>query len=134
MIMPTVSWLPVLVATVLSFGLGALWYGPLFGKAWMAEHGTTAEELMDGFNPGVTYGVTFVLAGLSAFLFGVFIGEAPDFQISVGWGFAAGLIWVSGAIGTNYLFERRTIRLWLINGGYHTTRFTIIGATFGALG
>ena len=132
--MPTVSWLSVLVATVLSFGLGALWYGPLFGKAWMAEHGTTAEELMEGFNPGLTYGATFVLAGLSAFLFGVFIGEAPDLQHSILWGVAVGLIWVSGAIGTIYLFERRTIRLWLINAGYHTARFAIIGAVFGVLG
>ena len=132
--MPTVSWLSVLVATVLSFGLGALWYGPLFGKAWMAEHGTNAAELMDGFNPGMTYGTTFVLAGLSAFLFGVFIGEAPDLQRSILWGLAVGLIWISGAIGTNYLFERRTMRLWLINGGYHTARFTVIGAVFGFLG
>jgi hypothetical protein len=132
--MPTISWLSVLVATVLSFGLGALWYGPFFGKAWIAEQGTTAEELMDGFNPRATYGATFVLAGLSALLFGVFIGEAPDPLRSVGWGFAVGLIWVSGGIGTIYLFERRTRRLWFINGGYHTARFTIIGAVFGYLG
>jgi hypothetical protein len=132
--MPTISWLSVLVATVLSFGLGALWYGPLFGKAWMEEHGTTAEELMDGFNPGRTYCATFVLAGLSALLFGVFIGEAPDPQYSIGWGLAIGLVWISGALGTVYLFERRTVRLFMINGGYHTARFVIIGAVFGFLG
>ncbi len=132
--MPVVSWLAVVVATVLSFGLGALWYGPLFGKAWMAEHGTTPEELMEGFNPAKTYGATFVLAGLSALLFGAFIGEAPDLARSIGWGVAVGLIWVSGALGTIYLFERRTLRLFLINGGYHTARFAIIGSVFGFLG
>jgi hypothetical protein len=114
--MPTISWIAVAVATVLSFGLGALWYGPLFGKAWMAEHGT------------------FVLAALSAILFGVFIGEAPELQRSIGWGIAVGVFWVSGALGTIYLFERRTMRLFMINGGYHTVRFAIIGAVFGFLG
>ena len=98
--MPTISWLAVLVATVLSFGLGALWYGPLLGKAWMAEHGTTAEELMDGFNPAKTYGATFVLAALSAILFGFFIGEAPELPRSIGWDLAVGVIWVSGGLGT----------------------------------
>lgn len=132
--MPTISWIAVAVATVLSFGLGALWYGPLFGKTWMAEHGTTAEELMDGFNPAKTYGATFVLAALSAILFGVFIGEAPELQRSIGWGIAVGVFWVSGALGTIYLFERRTMRLFMINGGYHTVRFAIIGAVFGFLG
>jgi hypothetical protein len=132
--MPAVSWLAVLVATALSFGLGALWYGPLFGKIWVKKHDTTAEVLMDGFNPGLTYGSTFVLAGLSALLFGIFIGEAPDLEHSVLWGLAAGLILVAGAIGTNHLFERRSFQLFLINAGYHTARFTVIGAVFGYLG
>ncbi|MBA2459694.1 MAG: DUF1761 family protein, partial [Gemmatimonadales bacterium] len=34
--MPNVSLLAVLVATLLGFVLGGLWYGPLFGRAWMA--------------------------------------------------------------------------------------------------
>ena len=89
---------------------------------------------MEGFNPAKTYGATFVLAGLSALLFGAFIGGAPDLARSIGWGVAVGLIWVSGALGTIYLFERRTLRLFLINGGYHTARFAIIGAVFGFLG
>ena len=40
--MPEVSIPATLVATVLGFALGALWYGPLFGKRWMAAVGMTA--------------------------------------------------------------------------------------------
>lgn len=29
-----VNWLAVLVAAVVAFGVGFLWYGPLFGKRW----------------------------------------------------------------------------------------------------
>jgi hypothetical protein len=41
---------------------------------------------------------------------------------------------VSGSIATNYVFERSSLRLWLINGGYHTVRFALIGLAFGLLG
>ena len=34
--MMSVNYLAVLVAAALEIGLGALWYGPLFGKPWMA--------------------------------------------------------------------------------------------------
>ncbi len=30
-----VNWLAVLLGTVLSMALGALWYGPLFGQLWL---------------------------------------------------------------------------------------------------
>ena len=55
--MPSVSWLAVIVGTLLGFVLGALWYGPRFGRAWMAEHGFTEAELTRDFNPAKTYGI-----------------------------------------------------------------------------
>ena len=32
------NWLAVLLATLAGFATGGLWYGPLFGKAWMKAH------------------------------------------------------------------------------------------------
>ena len=40
--------LAILVAAATGFLIGGLWYGPLFGKAWMAEHGFTEEQLRAG--------------------------------------------------------------------------------------
>jgi hypothetical protein len=34
-----VNWLAVLVAAVVTFVLGGVWYGPLFGKVWRAAEG-----------------------------------------------------------------------------------------------
>jgi hypothetical protein len=133
--MPTVSLLATLVATVLAFALGAVWYGPLFGKPWLAEMGLTAEDIKKKeFNPAKIYGTTFVLALVAAYVFGMFLGPNPGLSFAMGAGFAAGLFWVAASIGTNYLFEDRSLRLWLINGGYHTVRFTLIGLAFGLLG
>jgi hypothetical protein len=35
----SVNWVAVIAATVINMGLGYLWYGPLFGKKWMALMG-----------------------------------------------------------------------------------------------
>ena len=133
--MPHVSWLATLVATALAFALGGLWYGPLFGKAWMAEHGFTQEQLQQGFNPAKTYGLTALLAAASSYVFGVFLAllgpHTPLF--AVGFGFSVGLFWVAASIGTNYLFERTSLGLFWINGGYHVVRFSLVGLAFGLL-
>jgi hypothetical protein len=132
--MPDVSLMATLVGTLLGFVLGALWYGPLFGKRWMAEMGFTEEQIRRDFNPGVTYGMTFVLGLISAYAFGLFIGPSPDMTKAIVFGLAIGLFWVTTSMATNYLFEARTPRLLVVNAGYHVIRFALIGIAFGLLG
>ena len=45
-----INFLAVLVCGVVSMIIGATWYGPLFGKKWMKEEGSTEEELRKDFN------------------------------------------------------------------------------------
>lgn len=132
--MPDVSLLATLVATLAGFALGAVWYGPLFGKTWMRAVGTTAEALQRDFNPAGTYGATFVLGVIASYMFGLYLGPDPGRAFSVAAGAAAGLFLVATALATNYLFERKPLVLIVINGGYHAVRFTLIGLTFGLLG
>jgi len=131
---PDVSLPAALVATLLAFGLGALWYGPLFGAAWMRENGFSEASLKQGFDPAKTYGATFALALASSYALGALLGPAPGLARGLGVGSAAGLFLVAAAVATNYLFERRSLALWLINGGYHTARFALMGLAFGLLG
>lgn len=128
-----VQWLPTLVATALAFLLGGIWYGPLFGKAWMAEHNFSPEQHQAEFNAAKTYGATFALALLSAVVFGLFLGPDKPPVAAAGVGFIVGLAWVAGSIGTNYLFSGNSMTLFLIDGGYHTVRFTLMGLAFGLL-
>jgi hypothetical protein len=132
--MPPVSLVATLMATVAGFALGALWYGPLFGKAWMAAVGLNRDQLMEGFNPAKTYGATFVLGFLASWVFGLYVGPHPGFRFAAVAGAAIGIFWVTTSLATNYLFERRSVRLILINGGYHAFRFTLIGLAFALLG
>lgn len=132
--MPGVSLVAVVIATLLGFLLGAVWYGPLFGRAWRAEHGFTEEALRKDFDPARTYATTFVLGLVASYLFGLLLGSEPGLWYATVAGFAVGVGWVATAIATNYLFERRSGRLLLINGGYHALRFGLIGLAFGLLG
>jgi hypothetical protein len=132
--MPQISLLATLLATVLSFVLGALWYGPLFSKAWMRGVGLTEEVLRANINPAKTYGTTFVLAFVASYVFGMFLGPDPSMTLGLGAGAAAGICWVATSLWTNDLFERRPFSLTLINGGYHAVKFTLIGLAFGLLG
>ena len=68
---------------------------------------------------------------VASFVFAMFLGPAPALGLAVGAGFAAGLGWVATSYGITYLFEHRSLKLFLINGGYHTVQFTLIGLILG---
>lgn len=131
--MPQVNLLAVLLATIAAFIIGGLWYGPLFGKAWMAAHDFTPEQLKQGFNPLKTYGVTFLIGLVTAYTFALFLPTDVDWTAGALYGFVAGAIWVAGSIATNYQFENTGNLLLMINGGYHAVRFTAMGAILGAM-
>ena len=132
--MPAVSLPATLVATVLGFVLGALWYGPLFGKRWMAAVGMTLDQIRQNFNPAKTYGATFGLGLVASYVFGLYLGPNPGRAFSIVAGAGVGVCWVATALATNYLFEGKPAVLIAINGGYHAVRFTLIGLAFGLLG
>jgi hypothetical protein len=131
--MPEVSWIAVLLCGVATLVIGGLWYSPLlFAKAWQREAGVSDEALKSG-NPAVRFGLTFVLGLIAAAVFALFIGDAMTTPQATAAGAAAGLAWVAASFGINYLFEHRSLKLWLINGGYHTLQFTAFGAIIGTL-
>ena len=130
--MPDINWLAALAAAVSSFAGGGLWYAPaLFGKTWQREAGVTDEQIKTG-NPLKIFGGALVLSIIAAAVFALFLGPKPELGFATSAGFAAGLCWVAASFGINYLFERKSLALFLINGGYHTLQFTLIGLILGA--
>lgn len=128
--MATLNWLAVIVAALAGFAIGGLWYGPLFGKVWMQESGMT-EEKMKSSNMVRTYGGTLVLNLIAAFSLAMFIGKG-DLNFGLFAGFMSGFTFVSMALGVTYLFEHRSLKLWLVNAGYQTLNFTVMGTILGA--
>ena len=126
------NYLALLVAALSTFLIGGLWYSPaVFGKAWMRENGFT-EESMKGGNMIKIFGVSFLLAIISAINLAMFMGPESNPTMGALWGFLAGAGWVATFVGTYYLFERRSFTLFLINAGYSIVALTIMGAILAA--
>lgn len=125
-----VNWFAVIVAAFSSFLLGGVWYAALFAKAHQRAAGLSDEQVHGG-NKALIFGGSFVLALIASAMFAVFLGGEIDLLTGAMYGFSAGLCWVATSFGMNYLFEHKNLRLFLINGGYHTLQFTLIGMILG---
>lgn len=129
--MPEINFWAVLAAGASSMILGGLWYSPaLFANAWMRASGMTEEKARSA-NMAKVMGTSFVLAVIGAAVFAAFLGPKPAPAFATAAGFSAGLCWVAGSFGINHLFEQKPLRLFLINGGYHTLQYTLIGLVLG---
>ena len=129
--MPPVNFLAVGAAALAAFVVASLWYSPLlFFKAWQKEVGLTDEQAKGASSP-VKLAVTFVLVLIGALVFAFFLGPKVTPVQGTLYGFSAGLTWVAFSLGVNYLFEGKSLKLFLINGGYHTVEFTLIGLILG---
>ncbi len=127
----------VLVATLSTFLVGWLWYGPLFGKAWMNAVGLSEEQIQQG-NMAKTFGFAFLFELIMAFNLAMFLTGSPEAaeMMSAGtgafYGFLAGFGWVFFALAVNSLYEQKSWKYIFINGGYWTVSFTVMGLILGA--
>jgi hypothetical protein len=124
-------WIAVIIAAIVGFPLGALWYGPLFGRPWMAATGITKERAQQA-NMTRVYATTLLLNLVIGTSLAMFIGPEANLLDGLFAGFMAGFTFVAAAFGISYLFEFRPIKLWLINAGYQVVVFSVMGAILGA--
>lgn len=96
-----INYLAVLVATVLQFFVGFIWYGPIFGKLWGQIHGfdklskEVQQKMMKEMGPfyGVQFGVTLV----QTLVLALFIAVLPEGWNPYG---LAGLLWLGFVVPT----------------------------------
>jgi len=127
-----INWLAVFVSALSTFLIGGLWYSPvLFARPWMALNGFTEEDLRKA-NMAKIFGGSFVLSLIIATNLAFFLGKEATLAFGVAAGIAAGLGWVTMSMAIIYLFERRPMKLLLINGGYNVVAYGVMGAILGA--
>lgn len=129
--MESVNWLAVIAAAAAGFFIGGVWYGPIFGKAWMTAADMTDAKIKAG-NPALIYGLTFFLNIIAAISLVMLLGPERTLQTGLFYGAIAGVTFVSTALGITYLFERRPLSQFLINAGYQTVNFATMGVILGA--
>jgi surface polysaccharide O-acyltransferase-like enzyme len=123
----------VIVAAIAYWILGAVWYGVLFSKPWMALEHMTIEQAQSA-SPVIPYIVSFLLELLVAYSVAqLCIWRNAD---TVGRGASVGvLVWI-GFVGPiafmNYMFEMRPKALFAINEFYPLAGLVLVGAILGA--
>ncbi|MCG3137642.1 MAG: hypothetical protein HJJLKODD_01491 [Phycisphaerae bacterium] len=123
----------VVVAALSAFVIGGLWYSPLlFARAWMQANHVTDEQ-MQHFSKARAFGGSLVMTLLMSFNLAMFLAdEQTDWLWGLMAGGLAGIGWAAMAIGVVALFENRSWRYILINGGYQAISFMVMGLILGA--
>ena len=123
----------VFISAIAYWLLGALWYGVVFSKPWMALENISIEQAKS-MNPVLPYVITFVLNLLIAYsLAQICIWRNAN---TVGRGASVGvLLWI-GFVGpitfTTYMYEMRPKELFAINEFFPLAGLVLMGAIIGA--
>ena len=123
-----------LAATVAAFAVGGLWYGPLFGKLWMAQMGFTDAD-KGRVNVVRLFGLTLLLELVSAFFLGhllAHVAHSARFTMMISTGIAAGFI--APSIMVDYLYGMKSWRLMALDCGHWIVAYAAMGAVFVLLG
>jgi|SRR5215467_5672450 len=130
--------LAVLVAGVVIFLLGGLWYSPaLFARKWTALMGKTEEEMKAAAASSsipAMYLVAFLCGLVIALALATIIGHFGQPSLIRGVKVGA-FCWLGFTATTSFataLFSMTPRSLWLINSGYNLVSFVIAGAILGA--
>jgi len=142
---PPTNYLAVLVAAIVIFALGGLWYSPvLFVKKWIALQNRTEEQMRAeaaAANMPVLYISAFVTALLTALVMAHLLGHLaaavdPHMQPNAAHGALFGFVcWLGFAAPTSYgtaIFSGKPKQLWLIDSTYNLVAFVLAGAILGA--
>lgn len=129
-----INWFAVLAASLVGFGVGAFWYGPLFGNAWMRSLGMDPVAMKNAPKAGIgrIFGLSFVLQFVMATCLAFFLGNDITPATGLLYGFLTGLPWVAFALTINALYEQKPWSYILINGGYWTLTFSLMGLLLGS--
>lgn len=134
----SVNWVAVLAAAIVNMALGFLWYGPIFGKAWMKLSGLTDAKLNEMKNKGMssTYVLSMLGALVMAFVMAQFVSLSGASTVTDGalLGFWAWLGLVAPVQLTQVLYEGKSWNLFFINTGYYLVSLKLMGAVLASWG
>jgi len=126
----TINYLAVLVAAALVFVLGALWYMPLFGKAWREARGITEQMAAEGQKD---MGKTLAVIAVCNLVMAWAVAVVANYMHLYSWmhGVKLGLLCWFGFALTMGLIEtmtsRRKMVAFCIDTGYWLVSLVVIG-------
>jgi Protein of unknown function (DUF1761) len=132
------NYLAVLVAAVVGFVFGAVWYGVL-GRQWLAAQGradaaTTTRQMP----PPLHLAINFIALLVMAYLLAGLVGHLGAGQVTLKNGAVSGFfLWLGFVLTTlvvNYLYQGRKPALMAIDGAHWLGVLLLEGAVIGGMG
>jgi hypothetical protein len=128
------NYLAITLAAVACFLLEAAWYS-IFQQEWLDGIGRSRDWLMaSGVNPALQYGTALISAAVIAGAISC-VTQLTGPQTALRGMRVALLLWLGCVLttwGTEYVFEVRTYKLFVINTGFWLLGMLLIGAIVGA--
>jgi len=133
------NYFAIVLAAVVSFMFGWLWYGVLLPKSWMAAVGKSEEELKkDGGVSPTPFIIAFIAQLIMAWVLAGVIGHLGQGQVTFKNGvISAAFVWLGFVITTlavNHAFQGAKRALTLIDGGHWLGVLVLQGAVIGLIG
>lgn len=130
-----INYLAVLVAAIASIVLGFLWFGPVFGKAWIKQMGFSQADIEKGKKQGMA--MNYALMSLGSLVMAYVLAHSLVFANAflntsgVGAGLQAGL-WnwlgfMAPVIMGDQLWGGKPWKLFPITGGYYLVSLCLMG-------
>ncbi|HEX4798612.1 MAG TPA: DUF1761 domain-containing protein [Burkholderiales bacterium] len=128
----SINWRAVLVATVVAYVIGAVWYAPpVFGNRWMAALGKSKEQLGDPVKLMVAqFLLTLVIASVLAAVVVRFGAVTWIEGATIGFVLSLGL--VATSLLSDWMFRGFSMRLYWMQIGCKVAYITVTGAILGA--
>lgn len=129
-----INFVAVAVAALATFFVGGVWYSQaVFGGIWGRESGLIGRLDKKGRHPAFVFLGSYLLAFVAATVIAKLLGPNPGLEHSVRRAIALGFGIAATSFGINYLFGNRSLKLWLVDAGYHVVQFALIGAVLGLM-
>lgn len=127
------NYLDILLAAIGYMVVGFLWYGPLFGKAWMKLSGISDAKMNEMKKEGMvkTYGMMFVAALVTSFILSWLIDTMEVSGLTEALWLAA-IVWlgfIATSMFTGVLFSKKPWNLYFIESGYQLAAILVAAAT-----
>lgn len=123
-----INWLALIVATIVKFLLGWVWFGVIFGKQWQALTGVSEASMKAGMAKAIVTDLitTFIMAFV--LVHAVHYAGANTWALGALVGFFNWLGFVGAPSLAGTVYEKRPIKLWVINNAYQLIALLIMGA------
>jgi len=129
------EYLEPVIGGLAAFMLGFAWYTALFGKAWQAESGITDEQAQSGM--AITHGGALVMMIIISYGINMFFNYHPiedhTFVHGAFHGAMNAVLFALPLMVINYLYQKKSVKLMLIDGLYALAFFALSGGVMAAL-